>query len=363
MRERPDDRRHDRPLLVTADAGLLDDLLRLCGAAGVEAQVAQDELAAKQAWDGAAVVVVGSDLAARLAGVRVPRRPGVVLVGLDLEAAGDWDLAVRLGADGVTHLPGGQSWLVDRLGDAGEGPSADGLAVAVIGGRGGAGASTLAAALSAVAAGGGTSTMLLDVDPLGGGIDMLLGHEDAAGLRWPDLVSTAGRLSADRLRAALPRAGPLTFLSCGRDETMPLPVVAVRSVLAAARRSHRLVVVDLARHIDDVAELVLSTSALTLLVVPAEVRATAAAGRVAAGVGLLAGDLRTVVRGPAPGGLTGPLVADALGLPLAGWLDPEPDLARALEHGRAPAIDGKGPLATFCRSLLDEVLAAQHRAA
>jgi secretion/DNA translocation related CpaE-like protein len=363
MRERADDRRPDRPLLVTADAALLDDLLRLCGAAGVEAQVAHDELAARQAWDTAAVVVVGADLAPSVVRARVPRRPGVILVGHDLDEDAVWDLAVELGADGVTPLPGSQSWLVARLGDAGEGPAAAGVTVAVIGGRGGAGASTLAAAMSAVAADDGTSTMLLDVDPLGGGIDMLLGQEDAPGLRWPDLTTTAGRVNADSLRAALPRAGSLTFLSCGRDESHRLPVVAVSSVLAAARRSHELVVVDLARHVDDVAELVLSTANTTLLVVPAEVRATAAAGRVAAVTALLAADVRTVVRGPAPGGLSGTLVAEALGLPLAGWLDPEPDLARALEHGRAPAAGGKGPLATLCRSLLDEVLSAGHRAA
>jgi hypothetical protein len=100
-----------------------------------------------------------------------------------------------------------------------------------------------------------------------------------------------------------------------------------------------------------------------LLVVPAEVRATAAAGRVAVGVGLLAGDLRVVVRGPSPGGLTGELVADRLGLPLAGWMDAEPDLADALEHGRPPGIDRKGPLATLSRAVLADVLPARRRVA
>ena len=285
------------------------------------------------------------------------------MVGLDPNNSDAWDLAVALGADGVVFLPAAQSWLLDRLADVGDGPVASGVTVAVVGGRGGAGASTLAAALSVVAAGDGVPTMIVDADPLGGGIDMVLGREDEAGLRWPDLAFADGRLSAESLRLALPRAGRLTMLSCGRGDSLQLPVEPARAVLDAARRSHELVVVDLPRCVDPVAEHVLSTATLTLLVVPAEVRATAAAGRVAVGVGLVAGDLRVVVRGPSPGRVTGELVADTLGLPLAGCMEAEPDLAGALEHGRPPASDPKGPLATLSRALLADVLPARLRVA
>lgn len=352
-----------RPLLVTADVDLLDDLLRLCGAAGVEPDVAHDAVAARRSWEGPALVVVGSDLGPDLRAVRLPRRSGVVLVGLDLDDAGVWDLAVELGADTVVFLPDAQAWLVERIGEAADGPSTGGLALAVVGGRGGAGASTLAASLASVAAADGVAAMLLDADPLGGGIDMVLGSEDAAGLRWPDLAATMGRLSAESLRLALPRAGGLTLLSCGRGESLQLTAEAVTAVLAAARRSHDLVVVDLPRHLDAVAETVLSSAAVTLLLVPAEVRATAAAGRVAVGAALLAPDLRVVVRGPAPSGLSAELVADTLGLPLAGWMDAEPDLAKALEHGQPPASDPKGPLATLCRSVLGDLASQRRRAA
>jgi secretion/DNA translocation related CpaE-like protein len=348
---------------VTADPGLLDELLRLCAAADVEPQVAHDEVAARQVWAGAPLVVLGDDIAARLVRTHVSRRDGVLLVGLDPNDSGVWDLGAALGADGVVFLPDAQSWLVGRLADARDGSVAVGAVVAVVGGRGGAGASTLAAALAVVAAGGGVSTMLVDADPLGGGIDMVLGREDEAGLRWPDLVSADGRLSAESLRLALPRAGRLTMLSCGRGPSLQLPVGAARAVLDAARRSHELVVVDLPRWVDPVAEQVLSTATLTLLVVPAEVRATAAAGRVAVGVGLVAGDLRVVVRGPSPGRVTGELVAETLGLPLAGCMQAEPDLAKALEHGRPPASDPKGPLATLSRSVLASVLTARLRVA
>ena len=54
----------------------------------------------------------------------------------------------------------------------------------------------------------------------------------------------------------------------------------MRSVVAAAARMSDLVVVDLPRHVDEAAAEALAVATVTLLVVPAEVRAVAAAGRV-----------------------------------------------------------------------------------
>lgn len=351
------------PLLVTADPALLDDLLRLCGAAGVEAQVAHDPAAARRAWSQPPLVVVGADLAAPLLRAGLVRRRGVVLVGTDLDDAGVWEQAAALGAESVVFLPDADPWLADRLGEAAEGPASGGLTIAVLGGRGGAGATVLAAGLARAAAAAGATTMLVDADPLGGGIDMVLGLEDAPGLRWPDLTSAVGRLSAVALRDALPRSGRLTVLSCGRDDSGALPHEAVGSVLRAGRRLHDLVVVDLPRRVDAVTETVLSVATRAYLVVPAEVRATAAAARIACGVAGLTHDVQVVVRGPAPSGLTGTLVAGSLGLPLAGWLDPEPDVVRALEHGRPPEIAGRAPLGVLCRSLLDDLRQVGRQAA
>jgi hypothetical protein len=100
-----------------------------------------------------------------------------------------------------------------------------------------------------------------------------------------------------------------------------------------------------------------------LLVVPAELRAAAAAARVAATVGPHCPDISVVVRGPAPSDLTAADVARALGLPLAGALRPEPGLARGLEHGDPPASAGRGPLATLCRHILSDVVRPAGRAA
>jgi hypothetical protein len=92
-----------------------------------------------------------------------------------------------------------------------------------------------------------------------------------------------------------------------------------------------------------------------LLVVPAEVRATAAATRVATQLAPFCGDLRVVVRGPSPSGLGAEQIADALGLPLAGYLRPEQGLEVDLERGEPPGGRARSPLAGLCEAVLEEL--------
>lgn len=344
-----------RPLVVTADPDLLDDLLRLAAAAGVEPEVAADAVAARRSWAGAAVVLVGDDLAPSVAAARPVRRPGVVVVGTDLDDAGIWRRALDVGAEHVVVLPDGQAWLVDCLADAADGP-AGGLVACVLGGRGGAGATAAAVALALAGRRRGLAVALVDADPLGGGIDLVLGAEEAAGLRWPDLAGTRGRVSPGTLRAALPTPQGLTVLSWDRGALPSVPVAAMTAVLDAVPRGHDLVVVDLPRHLDAAAEAALARSDVAYLVVPAEVRATAAAARVTAAAALSARDLRLVVRGPAPTGLPAATIAESLGLPLAGEVRAEPGLAAALDRGDPPGLRRRGPLARLADGLLDDLL-------
>jgi secretion/DNA translocation related CpaE-like protein len=353
----------DRPLLSTADPDLLDDLLRLCAVAGVEAQVAHEVAAARTDWLSAPFVLLGDDVSQGALTAGLPRRADVVLVTRDRGDPRSWERAAQLGAEAVVVLPDAETWLVDRLAGAPAGPVTEAATVSVLGGRGGAGASTLACALAVRGAARGR-TLLLDGDPLGGGLDLVLGAEGVPGLRWPDLATATGVLSPSALVEALPRPGGLTLLSWDRGPARPLPEEAVRSVLAGVRRSHELLVADLPRAGSaPVVETVVAASDLVLLVVPAGVRAAAAAARVAAAVGAWTGDLRVVVRGPAPSGLTAEDVATSLGLPLAGWLRPEPGLAAALERGEPPGGSGRGPLAELSAALLDLLPGVVRRAA
>lgn len=344
-----------RPLVVTGDDLLLDDLLRLASVSGLAADVAPDAASAQRRWLSAPLVLVGTDLADAVAVGSPLRRPGVLLVGRDLDDASVWRRAVAIGAEHVVLLPDGEPWLVDRLADVAEGSTGEAATVAVVGGRGGAGATVLAAALAVTSVRRGARTMLVDGDPLGGGIDLVLGGEEESGLRWPDLVGTRGRVGADALRGALPRVDDLCVLSWDRSDSLTIPGSTMREVLAAGRRGSDLVVVDLPRRVDAAVEETLSAATTTLLVVPAEIRATAAAARVAAALTLVCADVRVVVRGPAPSGLDGAVVAASLGLPLAGQLAAEPRLAESLERGEPPGRRSRGPLARFCEAFLDQL--------
>ena len=112
-----------------------------------------------------------------------------------------WAAAVEIGAQHVYILPVQDTELVHVLSEAvdrGTGASRRGPVIAVLPGRGGGGASVFAAALTHCAG----QSLLMDLDPLGGGIDLLLGAESAPGLRWPDITAHGGRLARPAVRTA-----------------------------------------------------------------------------------------------------------------------------------------------------------------
>ncbi|WP_205740501.1 septum site-determining protein Ssd [Haloactinopolyspora alba] len=352
-----------RPLVVTGDEEMLDDLLRLAAAAGVEVEVAGDASAARARWSRVPLVIVADDLAGGLARLAPTRRAGVVLVGRERDDPGVWQRGVALGAEHVLFFPEDEPWLAGRLADAAEGDTSDAVVLGVVGGRGGAGASVLATALSVTAGRRGRSVVLVDLDPLGGGLDLVLGAENSPGLRWDDLADSRGRLSARALRDELPRGHGLAVLSCGRNDGTLVSPVASQAVLAAARRACDLVVLDLPRRADAAVDEALAHCSSVLLVVPTEVRATAAATTVATGLSASVADVRVVTRGVSPAGLGGNHIATALGLPLAAHMADESRLPEYLDRGEPPGCDPRGPLATTCASLLDELLPAPHAGA
>lgn len=346
------------PLVVTSDNELLDELLRLAAAGGSEVEVAADPASARSRWAAAPLVMVGTDQAQACLRARLPRRPRVVLVGRSGEGDAGWEVAELIGAEHVAVLPAAEPWLVDRFGEGAPGKGTVGgpaRIVAVIGGRGGAGASVLAGGLAITAARTGLRTLLVDADPLGGGLDLVLGWEQLEGLRWPALTEADGRVDAPALVRALPSRGDLVMLSWDRGDLLALPAEAMAATMDAGRRGRDIVVVDLPRHLDDAAVIALQAADQTFVLVPAELRATAAAARVVAIAGLHCANLSVVVRGPAPGRLKAREVARALDLPLVGTLRPEPALCRNLERGEAPAAAGRGPLAALCQRIITDL--------
>jgi len=344
-----------RPLVITSDDGLLDDLLRLAALAGVEIEVAPDPIAARARYPRAPLVIIAADQAAACIRARLPRRTNVIMAGT-AHGPSPWPLAADIGAAHVALLPEAEPWLVERFAQCLHLPAVgSGQTVAVLGGRGGAGASVLAVGLALAAAHARLRTLLVDADPLGGGLDLLLGWEGLDGLRWPELP--AGGVAAPALVGALPVRGDLALLSWDRGEHVTVDQSVMAAALDAGRQARELIIVDISRHLQAPAtQLALTRSDRVLLVVPAELRATAAAAQVVRRAAVHCANIELVVRGPAPGKLRAIEIADALGLPLAGTLRPEPGLAGALERGRAPGAHGAGPLAALCRRLLADLV-------
>ena len=349
-----------QPLLITSDGRLGGDVERLAAAAGSGLQRVDDVSGARALWSQVPVVLLDAAALTRLAEAGLPRRPGVSVLCRGEPRPAVWEQALHAGAERVLVLPDAEPAVVELLADAAEGPDRDGRVIAVVGGRGGAGASVFAAALGVMAARRGERALLVDCDPLGGGLDLLLGVEHVDGLRWPQLSVAGGRVPAAALHGALPAAGPpaafdggvLSVLSCGPAGHAPA-ADGVAAVVEAGRRAGDVVVCDVPRPLPAPAWAALDRADLVVLVVPAEVRACAAARPVAAQLLERNCAVRAVVRGPAPGGLTPADVARALSVPLLTAMRPAPKLTAALEAGRLPLRSARGPLARAAAATLD----------
>jgi secretion/DNA translocation related CpaE-like protein len=344
-----------RPLVVSDDPDLLDQVQRLCAAAGVGADVLGDVSRIRQPWSQAVAVIVGDDLAASVARLGLPRRDRVVLVSASLDSTATWRQAVELRADDVITLPGAADRLGGWITDLADGTT-DALTVAVTGGSGGAGASTLAAALALSAAAAGLPAFLMDGDPMGGGVDLVVGCEDVEGLRWPEVVTTRGRVSAAAFRAALPHVGELAVLSWARSPAPPPNARAVSAMLRAAQRGSEFVVVDLPRHLDECACEALVLGDVLLIVVTTEVRAVVGAQAMLSRLRRLCADIRLVTRVVPGTGLDPDALADTLGLELLGAIPTRRSTARAVDDGLGPY--GRGRLERACRPILGGLLNA-----
>lgn len=333
-------------LLLTRDDALLDDLLRLAAAAGVELDVAHDTTSALREWGAAPAVLVGADQAAALAAHRPPRRSHVHVVAAGPVRDELFRAALGVGAADVVELPAAETWLVELLTDLSDGGAGTALTVGVVAGSGGAGATTFAGALGVTAA-LDRPAMLVDLDRFGPGVDRVVGVDDEPGVRWEALLSASGRLGSRALREALPRREDLTVLGWGGGPAAALDPAAVREVLSAAQRGHERVVVDLPRVLDEIGAEVAARCDLLVVVAVPTVPAAAAAAKVVARVRELNAVCALAVRrGPVPA----EDLATALGLPLVAEIGRQRRLAEDLDLGLGPVRSRRCPLARAARA-------------
>ena len=336
-----------QPLILSQDALLTDELLRLAAAAGVRPEVAGDAGGALRSWLAAPVVLVGLDQAAALERLAPPRRHGVHLLTTGSPGPEVYRLALALGAEGVLELPAAETWLVQALTDLVDTSRARGLTLGVVGGCGGAGASVLAVALGQIAA-RSAPALVIDADPRGPGLDRPVGLEAVQGVRWQALQQTSGRLSARSLRDAVPRRDGLGVLTWGCATVAPFSAASVREALSAGQRGHDTVVLDLPRADDALTEELVSRCDQLVIVTTATVLAVAATARLCGRLPSFA--QRVVVRGR---GVSPSDIAVATGIPEVVCMAPQRGLDEAVDLGLGPVRGRRGPLARTAAALLD----------
>lgn len=331
-------------LLLTRDPALREEVTRVASAAGVEVLTPTDPSTAGAEWRRSPLVLVGADAAVDVATRRWGRRDGVLVVSWGPPEESVFRPSLDIGAETVLEMPLAAGHLAERLVDVDEGRALKALVVGVIGGSGGAGATTFAVALAQAGA-PGRRALLVDTDTLGPGMDTVLGAGAVPGVRWSDLHGSTGRLGGRAVRDALPRCGSLPFLTWSGVGRMPTPDL-LREVLASARRANDLVVLDLSRALDPVAAEALSACDVVLVLVRPTVDGVSAARRLLAQLPDRS-RARVIVRGR-----DGPLVED-LGVPIVARLRDQHGLDEAITLGLGPLRSRRGPLRHAVTVVLD----------
>lgn len=339
-------------LVLTADPLLARHLLSVVAAVGLAPDQPTGEDGLRRSWRSAGAVLVGRDRAGEVSGLALPSRSEVYVVGRDDDRAETYARSTRLRA-AVATLPTGAADLAAALSALAAG-AGRGAVVALVGGAGGVGTSTLAAALALVGARAGLRTLLLDADPAGGGIDILLGAEHLPGWRWSRFEAARGHLGD--IAAQLPHCDGVDVLAVDRSVRpgLSLRTEQLAAVLDSAARSNDLTVVDLPRHLEPAHEEVLRRAGRVLLLARADVRGVAAADHAARSLVPRCQTLEVVVRTGPGRGLGPTLVADALDLPWAGTMEEDRAVRSAAERGDPPGRSSRSPLARLCGRLLRE---------
>jgi secretion/DNA translocation related CpaE-like protein len=222
------------------------------------------------------------------------------------------------------------------------------VVIGVVGARGGAGASTLAALVAARGA-RRTAAALVDADPVAGGIDVLVGLEDAPGARWPDLAQARGEVDGRDVLALLPRWGRVAVLSADRSRAAGLDAAVAADVVRAVAAVVGLVVLDLGREAVLGGVAPLGSCDRVAVVAARDLRSVAGTLALRDALAGCGADLGLVVRGPAPGGLGVAELADAVDLPLLWSGRADRGVARAAEQG---VVVGRGPAGRAAAAVL-----------
>ncbi|MDQ4503793.1 septum site-determining protein Ssd [Sinomonas sp. ASV322] len=331
-------------LCVTADDTLLEECARVAAVAGVRLEAAASFATAGRAAGGQ--LLLGADID----DVPPRRAMDTVLVGRSSARELLWRRAADLGVEHVAELPDAAGWLVDFLGRR-QPHAGEGMILGIVGGCGGAGASTTAVLLAGAASARGWATVLVDGDRLGPGLELCLADDRPSGLSWPDLATASGKINPSQLDVSLPRLGGLATLSwpSAPPRAASLPSAAIAGVLDAAQRAFELVLVDVGRGREAIEDFAWASDRL-LVVVPGRLGAALAAAHILHELPPV--PTAVLARGRLAEGIDAERLAETVGAPLAARVPDIRGLAAAADAGRLLDLARRRSV----RRMADEVL-------
>jgi secretion/DNA translocation related CpaE-like protein len=266
----------------------------------------------------------------------------VVILAPENVSSRTWELALKLNAQHVEVLPSQTDWILEHLV-----PPAQTRAhvVGITPVVGGAGASTVACALAAQYVQQGLKVCLVDADPVGGGLDVLLGSEHAPGMRWSDISALHGSVSSEELFNSLVVSNGIHVVAHKRGQ-FDLSTNQIQALIESVASACDVVLVDTPRLAEEFAQQVFENCDDLLLVMPTTVQASS-----------LVTSMRTYLDGKQCGlvirqipgsGLTAVGVAQAVELPLRASLPTDARIVEQVEQGLGL---GHVTMGTFSRSI------------
>lgn len=337
-------------LVVTADPALENEVRTAAVGSGVEVSVVADPAEALAAWHEASVVLVGGDSADATAALRPPRRRGLWVVNLGSATPEVFRRAFELGAAEVLELPTAQDWLADALLDAGLGTTRPGAVVGIVSAAGGSGATSLAVATACLGV-AYTTTALVDLDPVGVGIERVVGYDGPSVTTWATLGSRS--LSPPALREALPVHDGVHLVGFGNTASSPVDAAAASSVLGACHRAFGLTVVDLARAPSAALREAIDRCDLVVMCCPQSVGAVLAGARLLA---VLETPRRAVVvTRTGPRSIDAEDVAEVLQIPLLTQVGDQRGLDEAIANAFGPLRSRGSGLRRAAQAVLAEL--------
>lgn len=289
----------------------------------------------------------------------LPPRPGVFHIRSDTTITADDDLADSTAPQGTSAsfiLPAEAAALLKAMGKLALGGAGGkkssrlhasrGVVLCFIGAAGGAGTSTVAAAVAQTAA-EESEPVLVDAHRYSGGLDLLLGVEETPGARWGDIDIGEGSVDRGQVRQALPAADSGVAVLTGARSAVAVPGFSPGELdrVVTVLGTGGLTVVDappdgLPNRCD-----------YAFIVTPAEVRGAAAAALIAAQCRAANTPAGIVVRHRGWSGLTAEEMAHVAKTDVVAEVKHMPKLVRATEVAGLPGRLPR-PLATAARSIL-----------